>query len=62
MNQRLQAAHDHMVRSQHGDSGGEENKARHNRQDAPDHAQNQQADAKNRPRNVPHVSHYFQLK
>ncbi len=62
MNQRTKTAHDRMVGPQHSDSCGEEHKARHDRQDAADHAQGQQGNAENRPQNMPHVSYYLQLK
>lgn len=62
MNQRTKTAHDRVVRTQHRDPRGKEHEARHDRQDAADHAQNQQADAENRPHGVPRITHYFQLK
>jgi len=38
MDQRLKTAHDHVVRTQHGDPGGEEHDSGHHRQQAPEYA------------------------
>jgi hypothetical protein len=54
--QRTEAPHDRVVGTKHGDARGDEHKSRHDRQQGPNYAQEEQADPDNCAGNVPQVS------